>query len=204
MYSYFNGLLAACALNTAVVECGGVGYKLTVSAMTLGKIAGKEGNTVKLYAHLSVREDAMELFGFADEEEAEAFRLLIGVSGIGPKAAIAILSVFTPEKLAAAIGAGDTKAIARAQGIGAKTAARVVLELKDKFKFFGESGDEAGGAGFASDPASVEGGAAEAAEVLAVLGYNRPQILAALKGADPAWDSETAVKYALKKLASGR
>ena len=106
-----------------MVECGGVGYKLTVSAMTLGKIAGKEGNTVKLYAHLSVREDAMELFGFADEEEAEAFRLLIGVSGIGPKAAIAILSVFTPEKLAAAIGAGDTKAIARAQGIGAKTAA---------------------------------------------------------------------------------
>lgn len=204
MYSYFNGILSFCALNTAVVECGGVGYKLTVSAMTLGRIAGKEGSKVKLFAYLAVREDAMELFGFADEEEAEAFRLLIGVSGIGPKAAIAILSVFTPEKLQVAIASGDTKAIARAQGIGAKTAARVVLELKDKFKFFGEGSEGEGMPGILPELSPAGGAMAEASDVLEVLGYSRPQIAAALKGADPTWDSETLVKYALKQLAGGR
>ena len=203
MFHYFNGKLAACALNTAVVECGGVGYKLTVSAMTFQKIAGKIDQSVKLYSYLAVREDAVELFGFASEEELEAYKMLIGVSGIGPKAAIAILSIFTPEKLAEAIAAGDTKAISRAQGIGGKTAARVVLELKDKFKFFGEGEEENGGTSYDS-PAVSGGGFTEATEVLAVLGFSRSEIASALKKADPTLDSEELVKFALKQLASGK
>ena len=201
MFYYLNGILSMCSLNTAVIDCGGVGYKLTVSAMTLAAIAGKEGSGVKLFTHLSVREDAVELFGFADEDELDAFRLLIGVSGIGPKAALAVLSVFTPVKLAAAISSQDTRAISRAQGIGAKTAARIVLELKDKFAVFGMSPENSGPQD--SPSAGVPGHTAldEAAEVLSVLGYTRSQIAGALSGVDASADSEEAVKQALKKLA---
>ena len=202
MFHYFNGKLAYCALNTAVIDCGGVGYKLTVSATTFSKIAGHIDETVKLFSYLAVREDAMELYGFATEEELEAYKMLIGVSGIGPKAAIAILSIFTPQKLAEAIASGDTKAIARAQGIGGKTAARVVLELKDKFTVFGTE-EEDGGETHA--PVSVSGGGfAEATEVLSVLGFTRSEIAGALKKADPTLDSEELVKFALKQLASGK
>ena len=203
MFHYFNGKLAYCALNTAVIDCGGVGYKFTVSATTFSKIAGHIDQTVKLYSYLAVREDAMELYGFASEEELDAYKMLIGVSGIGPKAAIAILSIFTPQKLAEAIAAGDTKAIARAQGIGGKTAARVVLELKDKFSVFGAADDEDGSDTHA--PIAVSGGGfAEATEVLSVLGFTRSEIAGALKKADPTLDSEELVKFALKQLASGK
>lgn len=202
MFHYFNGKLAYCALNTAVIDCGGVGYKFTVSATTFSKIAGHIDETVKLFSYLAVREDAMELFGFATEEELDAYKMLIGVSGIGPKAAIAILSIFTPQKLAEAIAAGDTKAIARAQGIGGKTAARVVLELKDKFTVFG-SDDSDDGETHAPVPVSG-GGFAEATEVLSVLGFTRSEIAGALKKADPSLDSEELVKFALKQLASGK
>lgn len=202
MFHYFSGKLAYCALNTAVIDCGGVGYKLTVSATTFSKIAGHIDQTVKLFSYLAVREDAMELYGFATEEELEAYKMLIGVSGIGPKAAIAILSIFTPQKLAEAIAAGDTKAIARAQGIGGKTAARVVLELKDKFSVFGAEDDSSDSP---SAPVVVTGGGfAEATEVLAVLGFSRSEIAGALKKADPTLDSEELVKFALKQLASGK
>lgn len=202
MFHYFNGKLAYCALNTAVIDCGGVGYKFTVSATTFSKIAGHIDQTVKLYAYLAVREDAMELFGFATEEELDAYKMLIGVSGIGPKAAIAILSIFTPQRLAEAIAAGDTKAIARAQGIGGKTAARVVLELKDKFGVFGTDGAEDADT---RAPVLVSGGGfAEATEVLSVLGFTRSEIAGALKKADPTLDSEELVKFALKQLASGK
>ncbi len=204
MFHYFNGILASCALNTAVVECGGVGYKLTISAMTLSKLAGKEGAVVRLYSYLAVREDAVELFGFATEEELDAYKMLIGVSGIGPKAALAILSLFTPAKLAEAIAAGDTRAISRAQGIGGKTAARVVLELKDKFKIFGGEGVSAETGSEAGVEILPDGGMSEAAEVLAVLGYTRSEIASALKKADPSLDSGELVKFALKQLASGR
>lgn len=200
MFHYFRGMLAYCANGMAVIDCGGVGYKLTVSATTQSAIGGKVGSEVKLFSYLAVREDAMELFGFHAEEELDAYKLLTTVSGIGPKAAISILSIFTPQSLATAIAAGDTRAIARAQGIGAKTAARVVLELKDKFALFGESsdGDTASGGSY---QAPVGGsGFAEATEVLAVLGFSRSEIANALKKADPTLDSEALVKYALKQL----
>ena len=185
MFHYFKGILAHCVGSVAVVDCGGVGYKLTVSGTTSSKIAGKVGSEVKLYSYLAVREDAMELYGFYNEEELDAYKLLTTVSGIGPKAAIA---------------SGDTKAISRAQGVGGKTAARVVLELKDKFTFFGEGDADTSPSG--GDAAAVVSTSAfaEASEVLTVLGFSRAEIAGALKKADPSLDSEALVKYALKQL----
>ena len=132
MFYYLSGMLAMASVNTAVVDCGGVGYMLTVSGKTVTSLHAKVGAQVKLYTHMSVREDAVELFGFADEEELSVFKLLITVSGIGPKAAIAILTALTPAELNIAVAAGDAKRISGAQGVGGKTAARVILELKDK------------------------------------------------------------------------
>lgn len=199
MFHYFRGILALCTPNTAVIDCGGVGYKLTVSATTHASIGGKVGSEVKLFSYLAVREDAMELYGFYSEEELDAYKLLTTVSGIGPKAAIAILSVFTPKTLAAAIASGDTRAIARANGVGSKTAARVVLELKDKFSLFGE-GEDIPAEGGSYAPTAASSGFAEATEVLTVLGFSRAEIANALKKADPSLDSEALVKYALKQL----
>ncbi len=201
MFHYFKGILDYCVGNTAVVDCSGVGYKLTVSGATASRVGIKVGKEVKLFSYLAVREDAMELYGFHDEEELEAFKLLTTVSGIGPKAAMAILSIFTPTSLGAAIASGDTRAISRAQGIGSKTAARVVLELKDKFSFFGESSESSSSSGGeATAGPSASSSFAEATEVLTVLGFSRAEIATALKKADPMLSSEDLVKYALKQL----
>ena len=132
MFYHIKGELCFLDAAFAVVDCGGVGYKLTVSAVTAASLAGEEGKTVKLFTHLAVREDGVELFGFFDYTELEAFRHLTSVSGIGPKAAMAILSILTPTDLAIAVSTEDVRAIAKANGVGNKTAARVVLELKDK------------------------------------------------------------------------
>ena len=132
MFYHIKGELCFLDAAFAVVDCGGVGYKLTVSAVTAASLAGEEGKTVKLFTHLAVREDGVELFGFFDYAELEAFRHLTSVSGIGPKAAMAILSILTPTDLAIAVSTEDVRAIAKANGVGNKTAARVVLELKDK------------------------------------------------------------------------
>ena len=117
MFYYISGILALTTPTMAVIDCSGVGYKLTISANTLSKLAGKDGTKVKLYTYFSVREDAQELYGFFTEEEQLAFTMLISVSGVGPKAAIAILSVLTPEKLSLAISTGNAKEISKAQGL---------------------------------------------------------------------------------------
>lgn len=178
MFYYLEGKLYMPDASTAVIDCGGVGYKLTVSGTTRQQIASKQGQTVRLYTYLSVREDAMELFGFADEQEQAAFEQLIGVSGVGPKAAIAILSALTVERLQQAVLTGDVKIIATAQGVGSKIAARVVLELKDKLaKALGVNADDL--------PAVSGGGGAQSVEdaltALMVLGYTRSEATSALK-----------------------
>ncbi len=170
--------------STAVVECGGVGYKTTVSLNTSESLAGKEGESVRLFTHLAVREDGIELFGFFRKEEMEAFRLLTSVSGIGPKAAMAILSLFTPERLAVAIVSEDARAIAKANGVGPKSAARVVLELKDKMKERAEISSVDGTDTPSVSPVALSGATAEAADALAVLGYNRSEINTVLRSFD--------------------
>ena len=207
MFHYIQGPLAVLMPSAAVIDANGVGFKLTISGNTYQKIApsAQSHATVKLFTHLSVREDDMELFGFADESEMETFKLLITVSGVGPRAALSILSSFTPESFALAVCSEDKKAISRANNIGPKTAARIILELHDKIA-----------AGTALPPvfeaitstmpamnAAAAGGTklSEAQEALVVLGYNRSEILAALQGVDTAaMDTEGIIRAALKRL----
>ncbi len=201
MFYYLEGKLFLPELSTAVIDCGGVGYKLTISATTRSAVCLKIGQTVKLYTYLSVREDAMELFGFFEEEELTAFTQLISVSGVGPKAAIAILSVLSVEQLNRAVLTGDAKSISRAQGVGAKIAARVVLELKDKLaKALGVSAEDLPDA----PPESGVQALSDALNALMVLGYTRGEATAALKKIDPAGKStEDLIKEGLKLLAKG-
>ena len=203
MFYYLSGELAYRDLSTCVIDCGGVGYRLTVSFITSESLMSKLGKQVKLFTHLAVREDGIELFGFGSYEEKECFNRLTAVSGIGPKAAMSILSTMTPEKLAIAICTDDKKAIAKAPGIGAKSAARIILELKDKMSKELDGGSidlstaSSSAAGFVSNSAF-----SEAAEALTVLGYDKSTVAAALKGVDTSiTDAGEIIRLALKNLA---
>lgn len=202
MYYYLNGELAYRDLSTCVIDCGGVGYKLTVSFITSESLMSKLGKEVKLFTHLAVREDGMELFGFGSYEEKECFNKLTSVSGIGPKAAMSILSTMTPEKLAIAICTDDKKAIAKAPGIGAKSAARIILELKDKMSVGMTDGDVKTSSLSPSAASFISNSAfSEAVEALTVLGYDKNTALSVLKGIDPSvTDVGEIIKLALKKL----
>lgn len=200
MYYYLNGTLDTATMTYAIVECAGVGYRVNISGNTFSKIASSIGKTVRIYTYLSVREDAMELFGFATEDEKRAYELLIGVSGIGPKAAISILSALTVKNLTFAILSGDVKSISMANGVGAKTAARVVLELKDKigkeFPDAMQAVDDEPTQSIATTAGAVMD---EARDVLLTLGYTRSEIQSALKGVS-AQDTDSCVREALRKL----
>lgn len=203
MFYYLSGELALRDINTCVIDCGGVGYKLTVSMITSESLSSKVGQKVKLYTYLAVREDGVELFGFGSNEERNAFNLLTGVSGVGPKAAMNILSIMTPDRLAMAVCTEDIKGISKAPNIGAKTAARIVLELKDKVAKdmlpSSASAKDMGNVGSVAHAAS--GNLAEATEALIVLGYDRSSVIKALGGIDPSLDVGMIIKAALKKLA---
>ena len=201
MFYYLSGELAYKNLNTCVIDCAGVGYKLTVSQITSESLASSVGKRVKLYTYLAVREDGIELFGFGSEEERSAFNNLTSVSGIGPKVAMSILSVMTPDDLAIAISTENIKAIAKAPGIGAKTAARIVLELRDKIsKEFVLPDAKTLNAG-ASVPTTKQGkNFSEATEALTVLGYDRNSIIKALADIDTGKDVGEIIRIALKKL----
>ena len=198
MFYYIKGELVYTDPSTAVVDCGGVGYKMSGSKNTLARLT-KRGEKVCLYTHFYIREDAVELLGFYTEAELEAFKLLITVSGIGPKAAMAILSVLTPEKFALAVTMGDTKAIAKATGVGSKTAARVILELKEKVAKSLPVDTDTGEVMPASDEL-VFGNTEEAIGALVVLGYSRQEAQTALKGVDPLLSLEDMITAALRKM----
>ena len=205
MFYYLNGELALRDINTCVIDCGGVGYKLTISMITSESLASKLGQKIKLFTYLAVREDGVELFGFGSNEERHAFNLLTGVSGVGPKAAMSILSVMSPDRLAMAVCTEDIKGISKAPNVGAKTAARIVLELKDKIAkdFISSSGSEKsiGSVGATAPHAAMSGNLTEATEALMALGYDRSTVIKALGGIDPSLDVGMIIKTALKKLA---
>lgn len=205
MFYYLNGELALRDINTCVIDCGGVGYKLTISMITSESLASKLGQKVKLFTYLAVREDGVELFGFGSNEERHAFNLLTGVSGVGPKAAMSILSVMSPDRLAMAVCTEDIKGISKAPNVGAKTAARIVLELKDKIAkdFISSSSSEKsiGSVGATAPHAAMSGNLTEATEALMALGYDRSTVIKALGGIDPSLDVGMIIKTALKKLA---
>ncbi len=200
MFYYIQGTIALLEPSFAVVDVGGVGYKLTVSGTTHERLSASATDKARLYTYLAVREDDVELFGFSTEEELSAFRMLISVSGVGPKAAMAILSILTPEKFALAVCTGDAKAIAKASGVGAKTAARIILELQDKLLKDTDT-ESLATANTASVGVSLEKGAlSEALDALIVLGYSRTEATSALQGIKPDLESGEMIKLALKKL----
>ena len=203
MFYYINGNLEYRDSNTCVLDCGGVGYKLTVSLITSESLVNKLNQRVKLYTYLAVREDGIELFGFGSNEERACFNQLISVSGVGPKAAMSILSTLSPDRLSLAICTDDVKGISKAPGIGTKTAMRIVLELKDKIsKDMMTAGSKIDSV--ADIPASQNSALSEATEALMVLGYDKSSVLAAIKGLNVAnMDSGEIIKNALKKLARG-
>ena len=202
MFYYINGELTYKNLNTCVLDCGGVGYKLTVSQLTSEALSSSLGKRVKLFTYLAVREDGMELFGFGSEEERSCFNNLTSVSGIGPKVAMNILSVMTPEALSIAICTEDIKQIAKAPGIGSKSAARIVLELKDKIsKDTVILTSQQSSRGTAAAPARAGNkNLSEATEALMVLGYDKNSILNAIKDIDTSCDVGEIIRMALKRL----
>lgn len=199
MFYYLDGTVAEILPYLAVIDCGGVGYACKTTNNTLSVL--KKGQRKKLHTYLNVAENLFELYGFASQSELNSFKLLIGVSGVGPKAALAILSSGTPETLAMAIVTGDEKALTAAPGIGKKIAQRVILELKDKIAKEVSGGlDFSGGKG-APAPALFGNKAGEAAQALAVLGYSSQEVSAALKGLDMELPLEEIVRQGLKRMA---
>lgn len=198
MFYHISGELVTVESNMAVIDCNGVGYCLTVSLNTQRYLKAP-GQKIKLYTHFTVREDGVELFGFYDLEERDTFKLLISVSGVGPKAAINVLSALTPDSLALAVMNGDTKLISKAQNVGAKTAARIVLELKDKIGKTVTVSDDASPSVITSVSGSEK--MSEAQNALMVLGYKQSEAVAALRGLDVSkYELEDLIREALKRL----
>lgn len=204
MYSYIKGVLAEISENEIVIEAAGVGYSINVPASVLGELP-PQGTELKIYTHFSVKEDEQTLYGFLYKEDREMFRQLITVSGIGPKGALAILSVLSPSDLRMAIATGDSKSISMAQGIGKKTAERVILELRDKVTkmsdFEGMLTKESG-RGAVTQNARNAGPVSEAIDALTVLGYSRMEAGRAVGMVNLTEDmtTEDVLKAALKTI----
>ena len=198
MFYYLSGTVAEIEANLAVIDCGGVGYACSTTNYTLSQL--KKGERAKLYTYMNVREDAVDLFGFASQSELHSFKMLIGVSGVGPKAALSVLSSTTPGNLAMSVVVGDEKALMAAPGIGKKIAQRIILELKDKLANEQQSGSfEVGGISIPTVQQSSKTGEASAA--LAVLGYGSQDIAVALRGIDiENLPLEEIIRQALKKM----
>ncbi len=196
MFYYVEGKLAHAEPFLAVIDCGGVGYACKTTSNTLSKM--QVGKAYKLYTYLHVAEEIFDLYGFYTQNELASFKQLIGVSGVGPKAALSILSIGSPETLAMAVITGDEKALTAAPGVGKKIAQRIILELKDKI------GKEQESIGIPAVNAVQAGGAgklSEASAALAVLGYSSAEITAALKGVDvESLPLEEIVRTCLKRM----
>ena len=180
-----------------VVECGGVGFKCFTSVATAAN-AGRIGDQIRLYTYLSIKEDALDLYGFKTENELRAFKLLISVSGVGPKAAVSILSEMSADKLSLAVAAGDTKAITRANGVGKKIAERIVLELKDKMAGVTLSSSESSVSAAAS--VAEDSPAGEAVAALVALGFSKSDAAAAVGAMDSSLPADEMIRQGLRQL----
>ncbi len=208
MIAYVKGIVEEVTQNSAVLDVGGIGYEVLISPDTASRMQGR-GEEAKLFTYMYVREDQFALYGFLSKEELALFKQLITVSGIGPKGGLSILSAMSSDDLRFAILAGDAKSIARAPGIGKKTAERLILDLRDKLKMPGEE-DESGamlhipsGGSSAGNSAENRDVRTEAAEALVALGYGRTEALKAVRsaaGSAPEADTETLLKAALKLM----
>ncbi|MBQ7744516.1 MAG: Holliday junction branch migration protein RuvA [Ruminococcus sp.] len=197
MFYSVRGKLIHMDSSTAVVECGGVGYNCQTTMNTLKNL--RLGDEVTLFTYLNVREDAMELFGFSAKTELDTFKTLIGVSGVGPKAGLAILSELSPEQVAMAIATDDIKTITRAQGVGKKIAQRIVLELKDKLAKSLSSEDTSLPSAAAAANAAM-GNIPKAIEALGVLGYAPADVSGILATMDSALPVEQLIAQTLRQM----
>ena len=196
MLYYVSGTVTVLEPGLAVIDCGGVGYGCRITAYTAGQL--KLNQSARLYITESIREDAFDLYGFISREEQRCYELLTSVNGVGPKAAMAILSSGGPQNFTLAVMTGDEKMLTAAQGIGKKIAQRIILELKDKIG--GSSVELDFSTGPVSAPAQTGGNAALARAALQELGYSPAEIQTALKGADPGATTEELVRYALRAM----
>lgn len=199
MFYSITGKVVAIEETFAAVECSGIAFQCMTTLNTLSKIA-KTGETVTLYTYLNVREDAMDLFGFYTQQELACFKQLISVSGVGPKAALAVLSQLSPDKLALCVASGDVKSITQAQGVGPKIAQRIVLELKDKLSKSLSSEDFSAAEAFAVSSAPSNSNLSEAVEALVMLGYSRSDAASAISKLDNKLPAEELIRLALKAL----
>lgn len=200
-----TGLLRQVAPTYCVVEACGVGYQCSASTYTLSSLPGR-GQEVTLLTHLWVKEDGMELFGFSTEQEKHCFRLLIGVSGVGPRVALAILSDATPDRLMLSIAAGDAKALTRAQGVGAKLAQRIILELRDKVtdEDIGSSFGEEQGTIAALGESAKNTAKSEAISALVALGYGQTDAAAVIAPMEESLAVDELIRRALKTFTRGK
>ena len=195
MLYYVSGNVTVLEPGLAVIDCGGVGYGCRVTAYTAAQL--KLNQTAKLFITESIREDAFDLYGFINREEQRCYELLTSVSGVGPKAAMAILSA-GPQNFTLAVMTGDEKLLTAAQGVGKKLAQRIILELKDKMGGSSMELDFSAGASVAAPVQSNNAGLATAA--LQELGYTPAEVATALKGADPNAATEELVRFALRAM----
>lgn len=200
-----TGLLRQVAPTYCVIEACGVGYQCSASTYTLSSLPGR-GQEVTLLTHLWVKEDGMELFGFSTEQEKHCFRLLIGVSGVGPRVALAILSDAAPDRLMLSIAAGDAKALTRAQGVGAKLAQRIILELRDKVtdEDIGSSFGEEQGTIAALGESAKNTAKSEAISVLVALGYGQTDAAAVIAPMEESLAVDELIRRALKTFTRGK
>ena len=199
MFYSLTGKIIFADENSVALECSGVAFRLFATGNTLRKCTVGEVQT--LFTHLNVREDALDLFGFADKNELDCFKMLTGVSGVGPKAALAILSQLTPDMLAVSVAGGDVKAITAAQGVGPKIAQRVIVELKDKLAPFATGVSAVTVGDVKSAPTSAGGN--DAVDALMSLGYSRSEASLAVGKLDPSLPVDELIKKALLSLATG-
>ena len=197
MIYYLNGPVTILEPGLAVVECGGVGYGCRITAYTAGQL--KLNHSARLYVTESIREDAHDLYGFISKEEQRCYELLTSVNGVGPKAAMSILSAGGPQNFTLAVMTGDEKMLTAAQGVGKKIAQRIILELKDKLGGSAMELDFSMG-NSAAAPVQQGNNAALAHAALQELGYSAAEINAALKGVDPQASTEEMVRYALRAM----
>ena len=196
MIYYVSGPVTVLEPGLAVIDCGGVGYGCRVTAYTASQL--KLNQNSRLYVTESIREDAHDLYGFISKEEQRCYELLVSVNGVGPKAAMAILSAGGPQNFTLAVMTGNDKMLTAAQGVGKKIAQRIILELKDKIG--GSSAELDFSAGPATTPVQTGNAAALAHAALQELGYSAAEINAALKGVDPKASTEEMVRYALRQM----
>ena len=197
MIYYVSGNVAILEPGLAVIDCGGVGYGCRITAYTAGQL--KLNQNARLYITESIREDAYDLYGFISKEEQRCYELLTSVNGVGPKAAMAILSSGGPQNFTLAVMTGDEKMLTAAQGVGKKIAQRIILELKDKLGGNAMELDFSTGASFAA-PVQQGGSAALAHAALQELGYSAAEINTALKGVDASASTEEMVRHALRAM----